>query len=163
VMTNLAQTINVLQCVIHTDGPKMWLTPTYHVFDMYKSHASAESLRLEIDCATVEARGADGKVVELPVLTASASKSAGQLTLTVTNRSLTEEVGCRVEVDGSGKLGEGSVTTLTADNVRDYNEPRAKNRVAPKSANLRRKGSQTELVLGPHSVTEVCAKIVRSA
>jgi len=31
----IAQMANVLQAMILTDGPKMLLTPTYHVFDMY--------------------------------------------------------------------------------------------------------------------------------
>lgn len=35
-MTNIAQTINVLQAMILTDGSEMLLTPTYHVYDMYK-------------------------------------------------------------------------------------------------------------------------------
>src|SRR5438477_13010131 len=34
----LAQTINVLQSLILTDKDKMLLTPTYHIFDMYKVH-----------------------------------------------------------------------------------------------------------------------------
>jgi alpha-N-arabinofuranosidase len=29
---------NVLQAMILTDGPKMIVTPTYHVFEMYKVH-----------------------------------------------------------------------------------------------------------------------------
>ncbi|MDR0731439.1 MAG: alpha-N-arabinofuranosidase, partial [Treponema sp.] len=40
-MANIAQTINVLQSVILTEGPKMILTPTYHAFDMYKVHQDA--------------------------------------------------------------------------------------------------------------------------
>ena len=34
-MANIAQMINVLQAMILTDGPKMVLTPTYHVYQMY--------------------------------------------------------------------------------------------------------------------------------
>ncbi len=41
-MANIAQLVNVLQAVILTDGPKMLLTPTYHVFHMYKYHQDAE-------------------------------------------------------------------------------------------------------------------------
>ena len=33
--TNIAQMVNVLQAMILTDGPKMLLTPTYHVYRMY--------------------------------------------------------------------------------------------------------------------------------
>ena len=41
VMANLAQTVNVLQAVILTEGDQMVLTPTYHVFDLYKAHQDA--------------------------------------------------------------------------------------------------------------------------
>jgi alpha-N-arabinofuranosidase len=41
---NLAQSINVLQSLILTEGTKMLLTPTYHVFDMYKVHQDAKLL-----------------------------------------------------------------------------------------------------------------------
>ncbi|HHU90377.1 MAG TPA: hypothetical protein GXZ22_04895 [Clostridiaceae bacterium] len=40
-MTNIAQTINVLQAIILTEGEKTLLTPTYHVLNMYKSHQDA--------------------------------------------------------------------------------------------------------------------------
>ena len=41
VMANIAQMVNVLQAVILTEGKKMLLTPTYHVFDLYKAHQDA--------------------------------------------------------------------------------------------------------------------------
>jgi alpha-L-arabinofuranosidase len=47
-MTAIAQTINVLQAMILTDGPKMILTPTYHVFHMYKPFQDAVSLPIDI-------------------------------------------------------------------------------------------------------------------
>jgi hypothetical protein len=37
-MANIAQTVNVLQAMILTDKEKMLLTPTYHVFEMFKVH-----------------------------------------------------------------------------------------------------------------------------
>lgn len=43
-MTSIAQTVNVLQAMILTDGPKMLLTPTYHVYHMYKPFQGATSL-----------------------------------------------------------------------------------------------------------------------
>src|SRR5690606_3819224 len=43
-MTNIAQTVNVLQAMILTEGEKVLLTPTYHVFDMFKVHQDAERL-----------------------------------------------------------------------------------------------------------------------
>ena len=35
-MANIAQMINVLQAMILTKDEKMVLTPTYHVFEMFK-------------------------------------------------------------------------------------------------------------------------------
>ncbi len=43
-MANIAQLVNVLQAVILTEGEKMLLTPTYHVFNLYKCHQEAELL-----------------------------------------------------------------------------------------------------------------------
>ena len=40
-MANIAQMINVLQAMILTDKDKMILTPTYHVFEMFKSTRTA--------------------------------------------------------------------------------------------------------------------------
>ena len=47
-MTNIAQMVNVLQAMILTDGPRMALTPTYHVFQMYIPFQGATSLPTEI-------------------------------------------------------------------------------------------------------------------
>lgn len=40
-MANIAQMVNVLQSVILTEGEKMILTPTYHVFKMFNAHQGA--------------------------------------------------------------------------------------------------------------------------
>jgi len=43
-MANIAQTVNVLQAMILTDGEQMVKTPSYHVFDLYKVHQDAERI-----------------------------------------------------------------------------------------------------------------------
>ena len=47
-MANIAQLVNVLQALILTEGEKMLLTPTYHVFDMYQVHHDATFLPLDL-------------------------------------------------------------------------------------------------------------------
>ncbi|MBC9032405.1 alpha-N-arabinofuranosidase [Sphingomonas sp. JC676] len=47
-MANIAQMINVLQAMILTDGSKMVLTPTYHVFEMYVPFQDATYLPVEL-------------------------------------------------------------------------------------------------------------------
>jgi alpha-N-arabinofuranosidase len=43
-MANIAQTVNVLQSVLFTDGDQLIRTPTYHVFEMNKCHHDAARL-----------------------------------------------------------------------------------------------------------------------
>jgi alpha-N-arabinofuranosidase len=47
-MTNIAQMINVLQAMILTRDAQMVLTPTYHVFDMYRGFQDATALPLDL-------------------------------------------------------------------------------------------------------------------
>ncbi|AOF95516.1 alpha-N-arabinofuranosidase [Sphingobium sp. RAC03] len=48
-MSAIAQMVNVLQAMILTEGKKMVLTPTYHVFEMYKPWQDATVLPISID------------------------------------------------------------------------------------------------------------------
>lgn len=50
-VANIAQTINVLQAMILTEGSRMLLTPTYHVFEMYKVHHDATLLPTAVQSA----------------------------------------------------------------------------------------------------------------
>ncbi len=47
-MANIAQMVNVLQAMILTDRERMVLTPTYHVFEMYRPFQGATSLPTEV-------------------------------------------------------------------------------------------------------------------
>ena len=90
IMANLAQTVNVLQSVILTEGDKMVLTPTYHVFDLYKAHQDARELDCFVEAEVVSCRmDRDESTKELPstlaMLTASASEKDGVITLTAAN------------------------------------------------------------------------------
>jgi alpha-N-arabinofuranosidase len=87
-MANLAQMVNVLQSVILTDGADMILTPTYHVFDMYKYHQDAMLLDSSIETKEI---GVDEEW-RVPNLNESVSMDAdGTIHITLTNLSLTED------------------------------------------------------------------------
>jgi alpha-N-arabinofuranosidase len=80
-MANIAQTINVLQAMVLTDKDRMLLTPTYHVFEMYKVHQDATMLPSSV---TGGQYGMGDKA--LPHISASASRDkAGKLHLSVAN------------------------------------------------------------------------------
>lgn len=91
-MANIAQMVNVLQSMILTDKEKMILTPTYHVFDLYKNHMDAELLDSWISAGMTEKtiRDQKGRSIEVkyPSMSMTASKAEdGSITLTVSNFS----------------------------------------------------------------------------
>ena len=71
-MTNIAQMINVLQAMILTDKEKMLLTPTYHVFEMYKPFQNATLLPTEL--TTPEYKHGE---VAIPAVSVSAARDRG--------------------------------------------------------------------------------------
>lgn len=80
-MANIAQAVNVLQAMILTQGDKMLLTPTYHVFEMYTVHHDA--LRLPI---TLDAGRYTYGDRSMPAVSATASRdAAGRIHVTLTN------------------------------------------------------------------------------
>lgn len=124
-MANIAQTINVLQAMILTEGAKMVLTPTYHVFDMYKVHQDATLLPLHLDGESLEEEG-----FKIPAISASASKdAAGKVHISLCNVSDNKAAELEIELRGirSG-VGAAKGSILTApkmDSRNDFAHPRA--------------------------------------
>jgi alpha-N-arabinofuranosidase len=69
-MANLAQTVNVLQALILTEKDKMILTPTYHVYDMFKVHQDAILIPQQLTCKNYTYEDSD-----IPAISASASRN----------------------------------------------------------------------------------------
>ena len=89
-MACIAQMVNVLQSVILTEGPKMILTPTYHVFHMYKHHQDAELVDSYIEGNKMI--GVDEEY-QVPLLSESVSvDEEGYVNVTLSNLSVTKEV-----------------------------------------------------------------------
>ena len=86
-MANLAQVVNVLQAVILTEGEKMILTPTYHVFNMYKNHQEATLVESYIETKMIGV----GEEYKVPNLNESVSvDSEGRINITINNLSIDE-------------------------------------------------------------------------
>ena len=115
-MANIAQTINVLQAMLLTDGPKMVRTPTFHVYQMYTPHHDATLLPSELTCA--EYACGDEK---MPGLNASASRDkAGKIHITLCNLDPNKSASLTVELKGSkAKPVNGRV--LTSEAMQDHN------------------------------------------
>jgi len=147
-MTNIAQTINVLQAMILTDKEKMLLTPTYHVFEMFKVHQGATTLKL--DLATPDYVLGAGK---LPAVSASASRdAAGKIHLSFVNTNPHEAITVACSLAG---VSAGPVTgrVLTAPSMNAHNTFAAPDTVKPQPfTGAQRTGDQLSVTLPAMSV-----------
>ncbi|GBG12328.1 alpha-N-arabinofuranosidase [Paenibacillus agaridevorans] len=118
-MANIAQVVNVLQSVILTEGEAMILTPTYHVFDMYKVHHDAERLELKLSSDETYSHGGDS----IAKLSASASRDAeGRIHISLCN--VDPHSGAELSIDLRGlsdAAPQVSGTELTASAMDAHN------------------------------------------
>jgi len=115
-MANIAQTINVLQALIFTKDDKMVLTPTYHVFDLYKVHQDALLLPTELKCPDYEWNGK-----KIPSLNVSASKdNNGIIHISVVNIDPKNAISLAVDLRGT-VVKEISGKILTAASLNSMN------------------------------------------
>jgi alpha-N-arabinofuranosidase len=113
-MANIAQTINVLQSMILTDKEKMIVTPTYHVFDLYKVHQDAELLDTYLEGPT--AGEGDSSIPQLSV--SSSIDSDGAVHISLCNMSLSQDAEIRCDIRGMHVSSvEGSILTASEMNA----------------------------------------------
>ena len=142
-MTNIAQMVNVLQAMILTDGSDMLLTPTYHVYGMYKVFQDATSVPFTINGG--EYKQGDQS---LPAVTASIAKGQdGKVYIALVNLDPANEAEVTLDFD-NGDYSSLVGQILTADAITAKNTFDAKEVVKPASFS----GDLDELVLPAKSV-----------
>lgn len=124
-MANIAQTVNVLQAVVLTEGEKMVLTPTYHVFKMFKDHQNNTLLDsfITTDTSIVDSkkRPSDEGNLKLPQLIESASVDEnGVIYSTIVNTSATKPAKIKCQIADT-KVNSVKAEILTGD-IHDKND-----------------------------------------
>ncbi len=115
-MACIAQMVNVLQSMILTEGEKMILTPTYHVFCMYKHHQGAKLLE---SCLVDEGKTGTGEY-QVPTLQESVSLSPdGTVNVTVANLSAKES--SQVELSFAELLPQNVEGRILTGNMQAHN------------------------------------------
>lgn len=146
VMANLAQAVNVLQSVILTEGGKMIKTPTYHVFDLFKTHQNNEA----VYCYTQNENMSEGK--NAPMISVSASVNEKSMTVTAANCSLTEEAAVECSIFGF-KASSVSCRILTNE-AHSYNDFDCPDRVSITEHTAVIKDNVLKLNIPPCAVVE---------
>lgn len=149
-IANIAQMINVLQAMILTDGPKMLLTPTYHVFHMYVPFQDATFVP-----ATFQAGSWTEGSITLPRVDAIAARGTdGKLYLALTNLDPAQPARIEAAVNGfTARAATGQ--TLAAprvDSINTFDQPDA---VKPQPLPVTVAGGKVSVTLAPHSVSVV--------
>jgi alpha-L-arabinofuranosidase len=125
-LANLAQVVNVLQSLILTKGNDMLLTPTYHIFDMYKVHQDAKWLPIQIN-SPLYSSGTQ----KINAVNVSASKdSLGVIHISLVNINPTKAIKIKTILQGSN-WKQITGTILTATSFTDINTFDNKTSVQP--------------------------------
>ena len=127
-MANIAQMINVLQAMILTDKEKMLVTPTYHVFEMYKPFKNATLLASEL--TTPDYKFGD---MSIPAVSVSAARRRdGTVLIALVNTDPAKPARVTAKITGqSPKTLNARVLTTAAMNTHNtFDAPDAVHPVA---------------------------------
>jgi alpha-N-arabinofuranosidase len=147
-MANIAQTVNVLQSVIMTDGARMVRTPTYYAFQMYEPFQGATALPVRIespDLASGDRR--------FPALDVTAARDMdGRTYVALVNVDPDQEATVRLALSGrkGAKLGGEILTAAKMDSRNRFGEAEE---VKPKPfRGARWSGEELEVKVPPKAI-----------
>lgn len=120
-MANIAQLVNVLQSVILTEGEKMILTPTYHVFNMYKVHQDAILIGSYIETEKI---GLEDEYMVPNLYESTSIDSEGRINITINNLSATDSYDIEgIVLEKDIKSVKASILTNEIQAKNTFDEP----------------------------------------
>ncbi len=148
-VANIAQMVNVLQAMILTDGPRMVLTPTYHVYDLYVPFQDATLVPLSLDEGVYPFGD-----ISLPRSDAVAARDKdGALWLSLVNVDPNKPLTLTLRLPGATGTAQGRL--LTAPAVDSHNTFDSPDTVKPVAFAGRISNGQMTFDLPPRSVAVV--------
>lgn len=150
-MANIAQMINVLQAMILTRDAQMVLTPTYHVFEMFKQYQDGTALVVDVKSSPWYSK--DGST--LPAVSASAVRdTAGVVHVGLVNVDPSRAVTVAAKLDGGSAVSGARVLTAGAINAHNtFEKPTEVKPVAFSGAVMN--AGMLKVVLPPRSIVMV--------
>jgi alpha-N-arabinofuranosidase len=150
-LANLAQIVNVLHAPVMTEGPCMWLTPTYHALRMHAPHIGATALPVDI-------AQSDGLPDGSSAVSATASRTEEGIAITLINRHYQKPASISLSSADAPEQAAGQL--LTADSPRACNSAGAPDRVAPTPLAVQRDGRDSwRIELPPHALATVVLRV----
>lgn len=121
-MANIAQLVNNIHSLFLSLGENCIVTPTYHVFDMYKAHQGANLIETVCECGEEEG---------MKTLSVSASQKDGKVTVTIANLSYDTDEEVELVSLGAEAAEALTVTLLHGEDCRSHNTFEAPDAVTP--------------------------------
>lgn len=148
-MACIAQMVNVLQSVILTDGDQMLLTPTYHVYHMFRNHQGAQLLDSFTDGSRKS--GPDGSKVN-DIYESVSLGSDGMINITIANTS--PDSSNEIEISFHDLVPDEVSGTVLHDEMHAHNTFEEKDKVTEKNyAGIEREGRTIRIIVPACSVT----------
>ena len=152
-LATIAQAVNVLQSVVLTEGEKMVLTPTYHVFELFKKHQDATLLGSYIESREIGVEGA--KVNNL--FESSSTDADGNVTATICNTSIDNPE--QIEATLFGAEIESVKARILAQDAHACNTFEEPENVAIKVFDVIYSGSKIDFEIPAGSVVELSIRV----
>lgn len=124
----VAQTVNVLNSLILTQGDKMVLTPNYYVFMMYKVHRDAQKIECNVNSDIAYEKGD----IKVNTIYSFASIKDNIVSLNIINTDIEMEHEVTVELDEILNYVEG--ITLNTKSPTNYNSIDEPDKISPHKA-----------------------------
>ncbi|HIJ75039.1 MAG TPA: alpha-N-arabinofuranosidase [Candidatus Hydrogenedentes bacterium] len=153
-MTNMAQTVNVLQALVLTKGAKLVVTPTYHVWEMLMPHRDG---RL-VPCRTHDVppiksrRGKERQALSVSVTT---SPDGAGLFASLVNLDHLDSLTVDMRIDSDKAWRIDRLRRLATGDLQSHNTFDAPNTVAPEEVPIEGAGDLRTLTLPPQSITTI--------
>lgn len=153
-MANVAQLVNNLHSLFLADGDRFVATPTYHVFEMYRPHHGAKSVRIEVQAP--EVTFGPGNATKRIFRFAGSASRAGSRELTVTlvhtHASEPAELALRLRGGSATEVRQSVLTHRELDAHNTFEQPGT---VVPRATPMEIRGSELRCMLAPASVTRL--------
>jgi alpha-L-arabinofuranosidase len=150
-MANVAQLVNNLHSLFLADGDKFVATPNYYVFEMYRPHHGAKSVRLEVQApqVTFKARGSEQEIFSVA---GSASIKGDHLTLTLVNTHATEPIELPIDLRNR-RARDVAQTVLSHKELNAHNTFENPSEVRPNTSEVKFNVNDLSVMLQPGSIT----------
>jgi alpha-N-arabinofuranosidase len=158
----VAQLVNCIHSLFLAKGNACVATTSYYVFDMYKIHQNATSLKTEVNCKNITYI-LEGKTYEIPSISCSASFRDGILAVTLANLTVDEDQEIMFNLNGGQYTSKGTMVVLSSYNHKNGNSFEEPYKVTPVEQNISPVGFELTVTIPKASVVLLTLDVSSSA